>query len=245
MCSPVCNLWTPLLGLWLVWSCVGAAAQVHAQPSPLISWQADADTPTARPPAAAAAPVKSDTEIAPAAFTEPDATPTVTDERRLAPRSDAGVLPSPQRSSATNPLKFDLARADSLTTAAAGLAIVVGLFFVCAWLMRRSGPKPTTPLPREAVAVLGRTPLAGNHFAHLVQLGNKLVLVSIGPDGVRPLAEVTEPLEVHRLLGLCVRNQKQSSTADFQNVLEQLAREGGRGFLGDQAAAAYARTARS
>jgi len=49
---------------------------------------------------------------------------------------------------------------ESFATASSGLAIVVGLFLVCMWLFRRSGPKPTSPLPSEAVAILGRVPLA-------------------------------------------------------------------------------------
>jgi len=124
---------------------------------------------------------------------------------------------------------------ESLATAGTGLAIVLGLFFVCMWLMRRSGPKPTTPLPKEAVAVLGRVPLAARNFAHLIQVGNKLVLVAITPDGVTPITEVTDPGEVDRLLGLCLRKHKQSSTAEFHNVLQQLANEPAKGFLGNEA----------
>jgi flagellar biogenesis protein FliO len=211
---------------------------------PLISWHADEAKPAAPPPVQPA-PVMQDPEVAIAEFAEPVTSANSADPRRLAPPSEAVQLPRPKSFSAGESLPFDFPHADSLTTAVAGLAIVLGLFLLCAWLVRRSGPKPTTPLPRDAVAVLGRTPLAGHHFAHLVQVGNKLVLVSIGPDGARPLAEVTEPLEVHRLLGMCLRNHKQSSTAEFHSVLEQLAREGGRGFLGNEAAGAYARAGRT
>ena len=62
---------------------------------------------------------------------------------------------------------FGLPKIESLATAGAGLAIVVGLFLVCMWLLRRSGPKPTSPLPSEAVAVLGRVPLAAQEFCAL------------------------------------------------------------------------------
>jgi flagellar biogenesis protein FliO len=141
--------------------------------------------------------------------------------------------------------KLALPPMESFTTAGAGLAIVVGLFLVCAWMMRRAGPKPTTPLPSEAVAVLGRVPLAARNFAHLLQVGNKLVLVAITPDGVAPITEITDPIEVQRMLGLCVGNRKQSTSAEFHDVLEQLAKEPASGFLGsevlgNQAAASYA-----
>jgi flagellar biogenesis protein FliO len=128
---------------------------------------------------------------------------------------------------------------ESFTTAGAGLAMVVGLFLVCMWLLRKSGPTPTSPLPGEAFVVLGRIPLAARNFAHLLQVGNKLVLVAITPDGVAPITEVTEPNEVQRLLGLCHRNPKQSTSAEFHEVLSRLAKEPAQGFLGSQAPLAY------
>ena len=134
----------------------------------------------------------------------------------------------------TDALPFNMPKMESLTTAGAGLAIVVGMFLLCAYLFRRGGPKPTSPLPKDAAAVLGRMPLAGNHFAHLVKLGNKLVLVSVSPDSVTTLAEVEEPTEVQRLLSLCMRSDAHSTTAEFQQVLAQLAKEPARGFLDDK-----------
>jgi flagellar biogenesis protein FliO len=167
------------------------------------------------------------------------------DPRRLAPPSGPSALLEAKPPSESNSLPFALPRIESFTTAGAGLAIVVGLFLMCVWLMRRSGPKPSSPLPKKAVAVLGRIPLAGSHFAHLLQLGNKLVLVSVGPDSVTSLAEVTDPNEVNRLLGLCTRNHKHSTTAEFQQVLEELASEPAQGFLGNQASRGNVRTVRS
>ena len=160
-----------------------------------------------------------------------------TDARQLAPESRVVDSRSVEGNSATlpDPLPFALPQIESLTTAGTGLAIVVGLFLVCIWLLRQSGPKPTTPLPKEAIAVLGRVPLAARSFAHLIQVGNKLVLVAVTPDGVAPLTEVTEPTEVDRLLGMCLRNRKHSTTAEFQQVLQQLANEPAKGFLGNEA----------
>lgn len=162
------------------------------------------------------------------------------DPRRLAPRSRSSFDPptNPASKGDHAALPFSTPQIESLGTAGAGLAIVLGLFFVCAWLLRRSGPKPNSPLPREAIAVLGRVPLAGRNFAQLIQIGNKLVLVSITPDGVAtPITEVTDPTEVDRLLGICMRENKHSTTAEFQQVLQQLANEPAKGFLGSQAQA--------
>ncbi len=160
--------------------------------------------------------------------------------RRLAPRSNKKFgIPSPVKSDSDRARSpFSASPIESLGTAGAGLAIVVGLFFVCVWLLRRGGPKPTSPLPKDAVAVLGRVPLVGRNFAQLIQIGNKLVLVSITPDGVTtPITEITDPTEVDRLLGICLRNHKHSTTAEFQQVLQQLADEPTQGFLGAEAQA--------
>jgi flagellar biogenesis protein FliO len=80
-------------------------------------------------------------------------------------------------------------------------------------------------LPVEVVEVLGKTPLTGRHTAHLVRLGNKLLLVSITPSGAETLAELTDPVEVDRLAGLCRAQQPQSATASFRSLMEQFGRE--------------------
>ncbi len=238
------------------WHAAGAAAQTAPLPvtrsAPILAWSAGDEQP-----AAPANPtVRHDPSVMPAAsrdlVKQPNglaqarqAAPAPSDPRRLAPPTVARPISLGQAPASRESLPFALPRIESLTTAGAGLAIVVGLFLMCAWLMRRSGPKPSSPLPKEAVALLGRVPLAANHFAHLLQLGNKLVLVSVGPDSVTSLAEVTDPNEVNRLLGLCTRNHKHSTTAEFHQVLEELASEPARGFLGDQASRGHARAGRS
>ena len=118
-----------------------------------------------------------------------------------------------------------------LRTAGTGLGIALGLLLLCTWLFRRNTPSPTTQLPKEVVSVLGRTQLATRQFVQLLRVGNKLVLIAATPEGTKPLTEITDPVEVDRLLSLCMRNHSQSTTAEFQQVLNQLSREGAKGFL--------------
>ena len=162
--------------------------------------------------------------------------------RMLAPRTK-----KPDTLGATDPggkrsksPKFALPRIESFTTAGGGLAIVVGLFLVCMWLLRTSGAKPTAALPSDAVSMLGRIPLAPRSFAHLLQFGHKLVLVAITPEGVSTIAEITDPMEVQRLLGLCMQNNKHSTSAEFRDVLKHLTKEPAKGFLGNEVSSAYA-----
>jgi flagellar biogenesis protein FliO len=168
------------------------------------------------------------------------------DSRRLAPLSRKELLDAEPVGSTprAGKLPFELPNISSLGTAGTGLVLVVGLFLVCVSLMRRGGPSPTSPLPRDAVAVLGRIPLAPKQFAHLLQVGNKLVLISISADHTDTITEVTEPAEVDRLLTLCTKGNKQSSSAEFQRMLQQMSKEPARGFLGKQAASAYSGSAR-
>ena len=63
----------------------------------------------------------------------------------------------------------------------------------------------------------------------------------MAPDGAQPLAEVTDPSEVERIVGLCAKTAPHGASAEFQQVLEQLSREPARGFLGREASTARRR----
>jgi flagellar biogenesis protein FliO len=110
------------------------------------------------------------------------------------------------------------------------------LFLLCAWAVRRGTRKANLSLPEGVVSVLGRVPLAARQFAELIRVGNKLVLVSVTPAGAETLTEVTDPVEIDRLLGLCQQRHAHSSTAEFDQVFRQLADESTpSGFLGADA----------
>jgi flagellar biogenesis protein FliO len=194
-------------------------------------WQGDEAPPEPRPLAAAHArrlpagesfgghvvPVSANERI--------DRQPAANASARLKlPRPEA----SPKLPSRPNPAAERLpwtGQLNSPTTVLGSLGVVVGLFVLMAWFVRRGLPKAAAPLPREVVEVLGRAPLAGRLQMHLVRLGNKLVLVSATPTGIEAVAEITEPAEVDRLLGICAQAGPQSATAAFRQALGQLARQ--------------------
>ncbi len=223
--------------------CTELRAQ-DAEPQVLFSYDRKAE-PAMNAPAAEAPPaplpkklIHHDAAFAPATHVEEPVTQQpVKDSRRLAPLSRQELSPGEQLGKTPRVgLPFEIPYIDSLGTAGTGLVLVVGLFLLCMSLMRRGGPSPTAPLPRDAVAVLGRIPLTPKQFAHLLQVGNKLVLVSITGDRTDTITEVTEPAEVDRLLTLCMKGSKQSSSAEFQRMLAQMAKEPARGFLGKETA---------
>jgi len=111
----------------------------------------------------------------------------------------------------------------SVVTVLGALGLVLGIFLLTAWGIRRAAPQGLHPLPNEVFEVLGRAPLAGRQQAHLLRLGNKLVLVSLSPAGAETLTEITDPLEVDRVAGLCRQAQPGSATAVFRQVLDQFA----------------------
>jgi flagellar biogenesis protein FliO len=111
----------------------------------------------------------------------------------------------------------------SLITVGSSLAVVLGLFFVVAWLIRRAAPGGSAVLPKEVVEVLGRAVLTNRGQVQLVRCGAKLLLVSVTPTGVETLTEITDPEEVNRLVGLCREGQPNSATATFRQVFQHLA----------------------
>jgi flagellar biogenesis protein FliO len=113
----------------------------------------------------------------------------------------------------------------SLVAIGSSLAVVLGLFFVVAWVMRRAAPGGSAPLPKEAVEVLGRAPLSNREQMHLVRCGSKLLLVAVGPTGVETMTEITDPDEVNRLAGLCRQSHPGSATTAFRQVFQQLAKQ--------------------
>ena len=131
----------------------------------------------------------------------------------------------------------------SLVTVGSSLAVVLGLFFVVAWIMRRTGGRASTRLPTDVLENLGHAPLAARQQVHLLRCGNKLLLVCLTPEGAQTLTEITDPDEVTRLAGLCRQTQPQSATAAFRQVFQQFQGESGRSALADQSGNEPLRTA--
>jgi flagellar protein FliO/FliZ len=121
----------------------------------------------------------------------------------------------------------------ALATVGGSLAAVLGLFLIAIWCTRRFAPAGTNALPKEAVELLGRAPLAGRQQMQLVRVGNKLLLVALSPVGAETLTEITEPAEIEQLLALCRRGRPGTSSTLFREALAQLATEPAeRGFVG-------------
>jgi flagellar biogenesis protein FliO len=106
------------------------------------------------------------------------------------------------------------------------LLIVIGVFFILVLFLKKVSPKGNRLLPKEAFEDLGRAMLTQKIQLHLLRLGNRLLLVSITPDGVSPITEITDPDEVVPLLGLCRQLDSNSSTEFFRKTLSSFSTGG-------------------
>lgn len=106
----------------------------------------------------------------------------------------------------------------SAMTVAGSLAIVLGVFFLVVWALRRASPNCSAALPAEVFEVLGRAPLANRQQAHLLRCGNKLVLVSVGATDTKTLTEITDAAEVDRLAALCRQPRSGGAAATFRQM---------------------------
>ncbi|MFP6619327.1 MAG: flagellar biosynthetic protein FliO [Pirellulaceae bacterium] len=109
----------------------------------------------------------------------------------------------------------------AMTTVVSALSIVLAAFFLVVWLTRSANKRRWSPLPTEAVQVLGRAPLAGRQWMQLVQVGNKLVMLSVNANQVDTITEITDSKEVERLVALCHKEQPNHLRETFQQVLDQ------------------------
>jgi flagellar biogenesis protein FliO len=113
----------------------------------------------------------------------------------------------------------------ALVTVGLATVAVVGLFLGLAYLARRGLPSRGGLLSSDVVTVLGRAPLAGKQLMFLIRIGNRLLLVSSGPDGVSTLTEITDPEQVLHLSALVERTKPTGATVGFRDILRDAGKE--------------------
>lgn len=102
------------------------------------------------------------------------------------------------------------------------LAVMVVSIFAIARLWKKHGPLSTPALPSEAVETLGRRMIDQRNVIHLIRIGSRIVVVGSSPQGLATLAEVTDPVEVDVLAGLCLgRNGESAKSTSFRNLFGQ------------------------
>lgn len=107
-----------------------------------------------------------------------------------------------------------------LVSVFSSLLIVIGLFLGVAWCYRKTLSSTIGgSLPKQVVSILGRTSISARQQVVLLRFGSKLVLVSVIQGEARTLSEISDPLEVDQLSGICESSQPGSISNSFKSVL--------------------------
>ena len=140
--------------------------------------------------------------------------------KKMAAENEAGSVDKESRNGWTNKLaKPELTPALSV---AGSLLIVVAAFFLLVILFRKVSPQANRQLPKEAFECLGRHFLTQKQQLQVLRLGNRIVLVSVMPEGVSTLAEMTDPDEVVSFLGHFRRLDAHSATEMFRKTIANM-----------------------
>ncbi len=102
------------------------------------------------------------------------------------------------------------------------LLFVVGLIvFGARWLKSRA-PETARGLPSEAFEILGRKVIDTRTSVMLARSGTRVLLLSLSPHGLQTLAEITDPVEIDCLAGLCRATQRDHSLVEtFRSLLHK------------------------
>ncbi len=141
-------------------------------------------------------------------------------------KSSSRPLRPPTESMSTSEKPRSSGTVQMFISVISSLLIVIGLLLGAAWLYRKATPGASSTLPKHVVQVLGRTQLAPRQQLMLLRFGSKLVLVSNLQGEVRTVSEITDPLEVDHLAGMCESAQAGSISDSFRNVLHNIGRSG-------------------
>lgn len=146
------------------------------------------------------------------------------EKKPLSPLNHKSKIPlAPNGKSGTNNFGNSASGLPSMIFIAGSTGLVLGIFLLLVWIVRRKTPQAMVRLPGEAFEILGRAPLSGRQQVQLLRCGSRLLLISVTPGGAETLTEITDPMEVDRLSGLCRQSQPGSSSAAFKQIFEQLA----------------------
>lgn len=144
-------------------------------------------------------------------------------------RSEPIAITPPSTSRLSNSNAEGLVKAERNSQNVAGwgstawplLAIVVAIVFGTHWL-RKHSPTAVRGLPSEAFDILGRRAIDQRNSVLIARCGSRVLVLSLSPHGMQTLVEITDPVEVDCLAGLCRMSQRDHSLADtFRAMLNK------------------------
>ncbi len=140
------------------------------------------------------------------------------DESRLIPTPSGGKSSRPSDKTGESARPKAKNSGGAWWTTLASLTAVLALVYLTAKVLRKGMPAAQRTLPVEVVQVLGRKPLDYRNTIHLVRCGSRLLILGSSQAGLTPLSEISDPVEVDYLAGLC-KPSELGSVADTFNQL--------------------------
>lgn len=149
----------------------------------------------------------------------PDSDSKGVDSRLIPPRSSDTAA---QKAAKTvRPGQRSRTLSDGWWTTLGGLVTVLVLVFLTAKVLRKSVPAAQKTLPPEVVQVLGRKALDYRHTIHLVRFGSRMLMLGTSQEGMTTLSEITDPVEIDYLAGLCKPSEPSSVAQSFNQLFQR------------------------
>jgi flagellar biogenesis protein FliO len=102
------------------------------------------------------------------------------------------------------------------------VVLFAGLILLAAAYVKKHGMLANRGLPREAFELLGKQYIDNRQSIQFVRCGSRVLIIGSTPNGLHPLAEITDPVEVDLLAGACrARRDDQSLAKSFRAMLSR------------------------
>lgn len=99
---------------------------------------------------------------------------------------------------------------------------IVGLILGLAKVLKKHNPLLGAVLPGSVIELLGRRMIDQRHAVHFIRIGERILVVGASMDGLRTLAEITDPVEIDRISGECrVQSVESNLTRSFRMLLSR------------------------
>lgn len=148
------------------------------------------------------------------AVAEPASSPRSADRANrveAGPVTERSALPRPSRPLSRNgTTKKPQRGTGSMLRTIGALIFVVALIMIGSKFLRKHAPRLNGGIPDEAMQVLGKRAIGQKQVVHLVRLGSRILVIGGSPTGLQTLAEITDPIEVDFLSGMCQQDAPES-----------------------------------
>ncbi|MHC4711948.1 MAG: flagellar biosynthetic protein FliO [Planctomycetota bacterium] len=112
---------------------------------------------------------------------------------------------------------------------AVSLGVVLALIVVCAWAFRRWAPRTASGFSSDTLKVIARTYLGPRQMVCLVRVPGRLLVVGSTQSAIATLAEISDPVEIEKVLASFEKRSAGSATETFRNLFASVTRGGSDG----------------